>query len=189
MLDQPFIDESLSAAIPEESLQWALKEFFNSGINTPASMFKRRRDALMTCLPGTLGYALWTYYLANPTLPFPGDPTSLFPPKYLALHDSHHVLLGAKTNESGEIYVTAFESGLMSRQDAKILTLLAQIQVLLEHKGIKLFNAAIAQQAFLVGSKTSIELLDSFDPWEHLSVSLIELRQQMKIEPLSDVWG
>lgn len=179
---------NVSGVIPETTLEWALKEFFYAHKKQSESLTAGRKSALANCLAGSFGYCLNTYYLGNPGLPFPGSVDSLFPEDYLSLHDSHHVLVGATTQESGEVYVTAFECGLMS-QEARILPVLAQIQVLLEHKGIDLFDAAIAFNAFEIGRKTNRSLLDRFDPWESLSIPIDALRDSLGIVPLSRVWG
>jgi hypothetical protein len=186
---KPFIDESLLIAVPEQDLQWALKSFFYTYKENNQKLVDARKEKLKGCHLGSFGFALNSYYMANPALPFPGSESSLFPQDYLLLHDTHHVLLGADVTEAGEVYVTAFECGLMSQSNARILTLLAQIQVLLDHKGISMFNAAVAQKAFDIGSQANPGLMDSFDPMSMLDEPLISIRQSLNIEPLSMVWG
>ena len=181
--------DNLVKSVDPAHLDWALLQFFNSYKENSLELVAQRRKRLDECLPGLFGYALKTYYLANESLPFPGSPDSLFPESYLSLHDAHHVLLGADTTREGEVYVTAFESGMMTGHDARLLTVFGQIQVLLEHHSIYLFDAATAAKAFTIGSQVSRELLDSFDPWQSLDIPLASLRANFGIIPLSDIWG
>ena len=181
--------DSLVKSVNSNHLDWALLQFFNSYKDNSEELVRIRKRRLDECLPGLFGYALRTYYLANESLPFPGSPDSLFPESYLSLHDAHHVLLGADTTREGEVYVTAFESGMMTGHDARLLSVFGQIQVLLEHQNIYLFDAATAAKAFTIGSKVSRVLLDSFDTWQSLDVPLNVLRRDFGISPLSDIWG
>lgn len=175
--------------IDEQSLQWALKEFFATSHADYGKQLETLKQAIARSPAGSFGYALQTYYLANPALPIPYSPDSLFPPNYLLLHDMTHVLLGADTQEAGEVYVSAFECGLMTGREARILTVLSQIQVLLEHRQIFLYDSAIAFKAFQIGAQADRALLDTLSPLDLTEEPLGALRRSLNIEPLSGVWG
>lgn len=180
---------ALTESVNAKHLDWALMQFFNASRNNCDDIVTARKHLLNACLPGTFGYALNTYYIANAGLPFPGSPDSMFPSDYLSLHDAHHVLIGADTKESGEVYVTAFECGLMSTSESRILPVLAQIQVLLEHKNIELFDAPTAFLAYRRGVNADRSLLDNFDPWDALNAPLSAIRERLGVVPISTVWG
>ena len=180
---------ALTQSVAKDHLDWALMQFFKASRSNNQSIVDARKKALGHCAPGTFGYALNTYYLANAGLPFPGSPDSMFPSDYLALHDAHHVLVGADTKEAGEVYVTAFECGLITGASARILPVLAQIQVLLEHKGIELYDAPTAFLAYQRGVECHKTFLDEFDPWDALETPIALVREQFNIVPISTLWG
>lgn len=172
--------ELISEVIPDSSIQWGLKKFLwsyqeNGGFSPPV---------LDNMPAGSFGYALNQYYDRNPSLPRPGGVDSLFPAEYLVRHDCHHVLIGASTSQSGEVEVVAFESGLMSESESRILILLSQIQVFCESAGLYFLDASRVYWAYKQGVMVSQSLFEDWDYIADLNSPLAELRSSLGIDAL-----
>ncbi|MFQ3637877.1 MAG: hypothetical protein SNJ57_18795 [Cyanobacteriota bacterium] len=129
------------------------------------------------CEPETLGKCLSAHYRKT-KLPNPASTDSVFPIRYIFLHDAHHVLLGSDVTPQGELEVIAFEGGLIGsdRADA-LMPLLTQ---LMAFQGCDIDYVRIAR-AWEIGCKTSKDLLEFWQIENDLNQSVERLRHAYNI--------
>lgn len=130
-------------------------------------------DSLKDCQEGTLGAAMWRYYRSTGHTPV--DEQGTFPVRYIMLHDAHHVLINASTDDQGELDVLAFECGMSNQQNpiAAITPLLAQMQAF-----SSVVNIPSIAKWWGVGCKCPVNLLDTWDISRDINKDLATLKIQ-----------
>lgn len=119
--------------------------------------------------------------------PFPkvGEPNS-FPARYIFLHDAHHILLDSDTSEQGELEVIAFEGGLIGSDSVEgILPVLAQVFAFAGAPDLNISIPRIAK-AWEIGCKARTGLLENWDIYQDLALSVEDVRSKYNVFPLSE---
>ncbi|MEM9162489.1 MAG: hypothetical protein AAGC54_05400 [Cyanobacteria bacterium P01_F01_bin.4] len=137
----------------------------------------------------TLGYQFWQFYQQQ-HYAFPGERRGLH--EGLLFHDMTHVLGGFDTSSEGELLAVALMVGYQQTGDllASLLFIILQ-----QHAGVQagllssaqqglLTHPAVAErfiQALLAGSKMTVDLSQSWDPWQVMDQSVEILRQRYNL--------
>ncbi len=143
---------------------------------------EQRYKSLEALEAGTAGRALWDYYDQN-GFGFPGVKGGL---DYASTshHDIRHVLGGYDTSISGEVLVSAFESGAAQEGglDWAALTLAQFQDGIMVLPGIDAFKSMVQSPAYFeayrrgAGSNRNLLTVD-WDIWEYMDKPLSEVRK------------
>lgn len=133
-------------------------------------------DGLPACEAGTLGHGLCQYYVESGHNPV--DPQGTFPVRYIMIHDAHHVLLNADTDDQGELNVLAFECGANQHgQKAESI-----IPVIAQARAFPHCDIPRLAQYWEMGCKAEPGLLETFDLRRWIKKPLPEVRQKYNIK-------
>jgi tellurite resistance protein len=153
-------------------------------IENPAMAARYR--ALQKSPEGTLGRGYWEYTQKN-GFALPGEKGA--GPEPIVFHDCLHVLAEYDTISIEETQIAAFQAGTL-KKDAiyGLLFPLAQF-----HLGISITPVTEAERgvidpdlwikAFVRGTKTTIDLCTTWQPWDDFHRPVTELRVEYGIEP------
>lgn len=129
----------------------------------------------------SFGAALYDH-LIKWEIDFPGAIESIFPSRYILLHDAHHVLLGVGADEQGEMEVIAFEAALCGGTQQSLIPVLNQLWVFATHEYTPDFIRI--GRAWHQGQNTSGSLIDNWDIEKELALPLAEVRKKYNVTPL-----
>lgn len=136
-------------------------------------------DCLKDCAPGTLGASMALYYRTQGHSPV--EPSGTFPVRYIMIHDAHHVLINASTDDQGELNVLAFECGMIQRgQKAESL-----IPVLAQAKAFPDCDIPQMAQYWELGCNAKPGLLETFElgHWIDHPLSAVQSAFNLPIHP------
>lgn len=145
----------------------------------------KRYASLETYPEGTLGKAYFDFIRAN-EFSLPGEPHGA--PEPIVFHDCVHVLAGYETTPEEEVLAAAFQAGFQQYDPFfSLLFVICQF-----HLGIQISPIAGTDtmkmkpqtmlEAFVRGTRCTRDLSDAWDPWEHFSKTVAELRDEYAID-------
>ncbi|MEO0458551.1 MAG: hypothetical protein AAF152_18500 [Cyanobacteria bacterium P01_A01_bin.114] len=165
------------------------------GIGTYQGLWKNQalaqRYQQLQYLPSeTLGYQFWHFYQQQ-HYAFPGEKKGIH--EGLLFHDMTHVLGGFDTTPEGELLAVALMVGYQKSGDplASLLFIILQ-----QHAGVQtgllsqakkglLNQAAIADrfiQALIAGSQMTVDLSQTWSPWQVIDQPVESLRQRYSLD-------
>lgn len=132
-------------------------------------------DRLAHCQQGTLGHGMAKYYRERSHSPI--EPTGTFPVRYIMIHDAHHVLIEADTDEQGELNVLAFECGMIGcgQKAESLIPVLAQARVFEDCDILQI------ARYWELGCKTKPGLLETFDLFNAIKLSIEQIKNDYNI--------
>ncbi len=145
----------------------------------------KRFQSLETYPEGTLGKAYFDFVRGN-EFALPGEPHGA--PEPIVFHDCVHVLAGYDTTPEEEVLAAAFQAGFQQYDPFfSLLFVICQF-----HLGIQIspiagtdtmkMQPATMLEAFVRGTKCTRDLSDHWDPWDHFSKTVAELREEYSID-------
>jgi hypothetical protein len=166
---------SVLPQVDEETLI-RFREALKGNLNEDDRQMLELYDSLSSFDNGTFGAALRKYY--SETGHSPVDAQGTFPVRYIMIHDAHHVLIGADTDEQGELDVLAFECGLTNggQSAQSIIPLISQTKAFGGD-----FEAPRIGKYWEMGCRIRQPLLDTWDLGSYLGYPLPVLRQKYGI--------
>ena len=185
VLRRSFIGRKMKDVFETDGFKGLAKNLLAMLGKTDEEMAARYR-ALEECADGTLGRE-YARFVRDNEFNFPGEKGG--PPEAITFHDCTHVLGGYGTSAEEEVQVAAFQSGYWKRDPFfGLLFVLAQF-----HLGVQITPLTEAEhmqadpelmlKAFARGMEVKEDLSAGWDPWQHFSRPVDELRAELNIAP------
>lgn len=168
---------SVLPCMPENEKDYGIKAYLQSGLHPNKEAIAKLHQNLENPIQGSLAEALKTYYQQE-SVEVPGLDASLFPADYIIVHDLHHVLLGVNTSQKGELFVIAFESGMIQKTEFPIL-LIEQIEIFVSDL-FKEIKSHELMKYWNIGLNSSV-LVDDWKWWDDLCLPLNNVREKYSI--------